>query len=508
MIEIQCTSCHTRYRIDERVLPGEAPTFKCSRCGHVFISEPGQIKSGAAPGPTPQTDADKAESSHGQPSEAQKQHPYIRPVATARPKPSPAREDFPASTDSPEPDQRASQNFEQDPEHPGQDPTGIRSARPEGLKRSSEWSEAHEESGSEPSEGPAPSDRDHETSQHQGDTHTSVPPWSQVEAPHRRNDSSEIGLDRSREDFAPRSDEQEHEPLPENLSFDFDDDDGPRIEPEDEPQEDSPESRWKVGDEAGADVEERHEAPAERRARRFAEGPDPSRVASIPPRPAADESALLSATRESVSSLIKVPMDDGAERLLDRSGYHSAGWFLGLFFLVAVLFAGATMAISGTPMSSARLLRDLPVIGSGLTAQPSLESKVTLDNVHAYYEHINGNRLALVIAGKATSRASAPLHLVQLDVRVMGAGDQPLVARSIYCGQTLSEKMISEMTPQELEFLQKLGPQKSFVLDPDHSAPFVTVFIDPPGNIKRFTVAVTKASAEKLETASNEKVFP
>ena len=40
MIEIQCTSCHTRYRIDERVLPDETPTFKCSRCGHVFNASP------------------------------------------------------------------------------------------------------------------------------------------------------------------------------------------------------------------------------------------------------------------------------------------------------------------------------------------------------------------------------------------------------------------------------------------------------------------------------------
>ncbi len=37
MIEIQCTSCHTRYRIDERVLPDDTPTFKCSRCGHVLM---------------------------------------------------------------------------------------------------------------------------------------------------------------------------------------------------------------------------------------------------------------------------------------------------------------------------------------------------------------------------------------------------------------------------------------------------------------------------------------
>ncbi|MGH8012499.1 MAG: zinc-ribbon domain-containing protein, partial [Candidatus Binataceae bacterium] len=40
MIEVQCSSCHTRYRIDEQVLPEGTPTFKCSRCGHVFSFEP------------------------------------------------------------------------------------------------------------------------------------------------------------------------------------------------------------------------------------------------------------------------------------------------------------------------------------------------------------------------------------------------------------------------------------------------------------------------------------
>jgi predicted Zn finger-like uncharacterized protein len=40
MVEVQCSSCHTRYRVDEQVLPEGTPTFKCSRCGHVFSMEP------------------------------------------------------------------------------------------------------------------------------------------------------------------------------------------------------------------------------------------------------------------------------------------------------------------------------------------------------------------------------------------------------------------------------------------------------------------------------------
>src|SRR5260370_31936752 len=51
MIEIQCTSCHTRYRIDERVLPDDTPTFKCSRCGHVFNADPIPAKQ-RTPAPT------------------------------------------------------------------------------------------------------------------------------------------------------------------------------------------------------------------------------------------------------------------------------------------------------------------------------------------------------------------------------------------------------------------------------------------------------------------------
>lgn len=46
MIEIRCTSCLTRYRIDESVVPAGRPTFKCSRCGHVFSIEPSNPRSG------------------------------------------------------------------------------------------------------------------------------------------------------------------------------------------------------------------------------------------------------------------------------------------------------------------------------------------------------------------------------------------------------------------------------------------------------------------------------
>src|ERR1700688_4009257 len=78
MIEIQCTSCHTRYRIDERVLPDDTPTFKCSRCGHVFNADPVPAKVRA---PAPQA-TEQATKDDSQP--AQTVRPQ-RPRASAAP---------------------------------------------------------------------------------------------------------------------------------------------------------------------------------------------------------------------------------------------------------------------------------------------------------------------------------------------------------------------------------------------------------------------------------------
>ncbi len=65
-IEVQCSSCHTRYRIDEQVLPEGTPTFKCSRCGHVFTIDPrgagrpANSAESAAPAPPATSAADSA----------------------------------------------------------------------------------------------------------------------------------------------------------------------------------------------------------------------------------------------------------------------------------------------------------------------------------------------------------------------------------------------------------------------------------------------------------------
>jgi hypothetical protein len=94
--------------------------------------------------------------------------------------------------------------------------------------------------------------------------------------------------------------------------------------------------------------------------------------------------------------------------------------------------------------------------------------------------------------------------MVRVEVRLLDSTAKEIVASEVYCGSTLSPRMIGEMTPHELEFLQKLDPQKSFVLESGHAAPFLMLFVDPPGNVSRFAVAISKAiPSATAATASN-----
>ncbi len=476
MIEIQCTSCHTRYRIDERVLPEETPTFKCSRCGHVFTADPSRFKSGTDPGgsdplarPEPPVKAAKAAPDAP---ESRKQYSPIRPLTALKPS-SPSSPAKPA----PHPAEQA-----------GQESQTVRPDRPlaagaeiSGTDLSGERSPLDSrEAGASPRD-PAPA---------------AAPSLSSVRRAPERADAAQREPASPDDRFEEPRFEDEEEARGENLSFDFNDDE-PEIEAGETSNEELKDDRWEVGaGEPAPDPEARFDEPVER-------------VPSSPaPRQREPVESGLPPRRRSAAASLQHPASDEVDRFLDRGRSHSAGFFVALFFLIAIGFAGASLVICGAPVASERMLRGLPVIGPSLETAPALESMVALDNVHAYYEQLKDGHRALVIVGRATNGATMPLHVVEIDVRVLDASSRALATRSVYCGQTLSEQMIAQMTPHELEFLQKLLPQKTFVLDPTDKAPFVSVFIDPPTDVSRFAVSVTKVIEASMRTASSQSAAP
>ena len=193
---------------------------------------------------------------------------------------------------------------------------------------------------------------------------------------------------------------------------------------------------------------------------------------------------------------------------IERAGLHSARSFIGLFFVVALMFVGLTLVIYGIPSASAELLRRVPVIGSEFVQPTPLENQVTVSDVQSTYQSVKGGHHALVLTGAVRNNSILPLHMIQIGVRLLDSSQREVASSAVFVGTTLSPRMIGEMTPHELEFLQKLDPQKTFVLEPAHAAPFLIVFIDPPRGVSHFAVAVSQAQPEVTAQTSQTSARP
>jgi predicted Zn finger-like uncharacterized protein len=400
MIEVQCTSCHTRYRIDEQVLPEGTPTFKCSRCGHVFAFDPREFKTPDQPPGTPPRTS-----------------PPEPPPPSAPPTPAAAAVSSPA----PPPE----------PERPGP---------PDALAAGA----------------PAPG-----------------PQVKSPEAPPSAHKSTEEFFNRTFRD------DPQDAPSGENLAFDFNDE--AHDTEQDAPQPDEPpryDDGWEVG--------EPDEEPAAPRAARPNTRSTPREIEMTRrrgrpgpiPDPAADEYI----------------MDDEAAPVYNRGVTRSSRFFLVLFLLVALGYGTLTLFIRSAPAAAADILSRLPLIGERFVLPITPARLVALRDVHTQYLRTRGGYNALVITGIAENVSESPLHAIQIAAALRDPAARSLGGQAVYCGNNLSLKTVSQMTPHEIEFFEKLDPPKTFRLDPAATSPFAIVFVNPPANVKQFDISVAKAT--------------
>lgn len=412
MIEVQCTSCHTRYRIDEQVLPEGTPTFKCSRCGHVFSVDPRRSEKSAQPQP------------------ASRPGPQRMPRMRAEPK-ARARAD-----------ESAVEKPVQVPPSPVDGVPDV-SAGQESTARAQ--TEQKPDAAAVPAEAPAP-----------------------------KGPSTEELLARVFEQGR-----KEAKPA-DNPGFEFKEEPGPR-------------------EEIAA------ETPAAAAQWETATGPD---FGPLPTAPEAERTAPA-AVRPSVEREQPVAITDPGEFMREEATApvynqavtHSARFFLLLFLIVGLGFGTMTLAIHNAAAGAADILSRFPMIGDRFTPATTPARLVALRDVHANYQRTRSGQIALVITGTAENVGLRPLHVVQITIGLRQRGGPGGSGKAVYCGNNLSSRMLSQMTPHEIEFFQKLDPPKSFSLVPSASCPFVIVFIDPPAALNGFDISVTRAIAAAGETA-------
>jgi predicted Zn finger-like uncharacterized protein len=431
MIEIQCTSCHTRYRIDERVLPDETPTFKCSRCGHVFTAEPVRTR------PRKPASANPDESPTEEPP-ARKRFVFDDVADKAQ--------RAQAQQPKAEPPEEPALKFEEPPPPPEKK---IEEILPE-------------------AESPI------------------IFADTREPAPEPKRPSTDEIFNKS---FA----EQPRPDTGENLKFDFADE-RHQVEDEDTHEIPQPEEdRWQVGDapeieptslrarpgldiESDADRDERKPAPAQSR-------PAPPQKFYQP--------LDTTSTREAAAPRPYIP--DDVAFIEDTSPVRSSSWFLGMFFLVAVAFFALSMLINGAPGASINAISRIPGIGSRFAPPATPATTVKLGDVRSEYRTLKGGKSALVVTGNAENISAETLHAIGIEVLLLNKSQRAVARAQTYCGNTLAAGMFDEMTPRELEFSLGLTPPKNFTLDPSQATPFMLVFVDPPPQADSLRIAVTQA---------------
>jgi hypothetical protein len=161
-----------------------------------------------------------------------------------------------------------------------------------------------------------------------------------------------------------------------------------------------------------------------------------------------------------------------------------------------------TLVIHNAPAAAEVVLAHLPFVGSDFTMPITPARLVALRDLKAAYERSKDGHVALVISGTATNLGAAPLRVVQLTAALRSSQHLALASRAVYCGNNVSTSMVTQMTPHEIEFFQKLQPLATFTLESSASCPFVAVFIDPPEGIAAYDVSVSQAVPAPAETAT------
>jgi predicted Zn finger-like uncharacterized protein len=464
-IEVQCTSCHTRYRIDEQVLPEGTPTFKCSRCGHVFTFEPRGAKRlevnaevPKTPEHTPPPESFEAELRSSRPGAVKRFsadtgaeiEPAAAELAIKRPEP----------PHSQQPIRTAVPRAATPPPQPSVTPRAARAVPP-----------------TPPPLAAAPKAPIRPAAQSAQARNADDNPLSRpFDRPSRAGDDDLDAGENLAFDFQHEGDEAE--------AFEHD---GHTDAHEDLGAESS---GWEVGD-PDAVPEPTYVPPRRSRTQHRAARPAAPRFAANGPRAGKSRKDQDAEFDEDYPEAFA---DEENAPVYNRRVTRSARFLLGLFALLVLGYGLMTLFIRSSPAAAADLLSHLPVVGERFELPVTPARMVALRDIHSGYIHTRDGHTALLITGSAENVGGNPLHTIQIAVNLRDPGRNGVASSAVYCGgDSLSPSMVAKMTPHELEFFQKLTPPKSFVVEPSSASPFVIVFIDPPKSVSAFDLSIARA---------------
>ena len=135
------------------------------------------------------------------------------------------------------------------------------------------------------------------------------------------------------------------------------------------------------------------------------------------------------------------------------------------------------------PGQTQQLLRQLPVIGSLLVAEPFSARHIRLDKLRGGFWLSKDNRRVFAVVGTALNTANVSARRVRIEGTLYNGVGEQLERQRVFCGSEARAELLESLTVRDMNTLQKFVPPQDFHIPAGRTVQCLLVFTRPPGSV-------------------------
>ena len=135
------------------------------------------------------------------------------------------------------------------------------------------------------------------------------------------------------------------------------------------------------------------------------------------------------------------------------------------------------------PGQTRQLLRQLPVVGSLLAAEPFSARHIRLNKLSGGFWLSKDNRRVFAVAGTALNTARVSARRVRIEGTLYNGVGEQLGQQRVFCGSEARAELLESLTVRDIATLQKFVPPQDFHIPAGRTVACLLVFTKPPGSV-------------------------
>jgi predicted Zn finger-like uncharacterized protein len=199
------------------------------------------------------------------------------------------------------------------------------------------------------------------------------------------------------------------------------------------------------------------------------------------------EDALEEAEDEDVDIVAAAGDEDGGS--VATTQLKSVFVFLAL---VVTGYALLAWTLRTNPSWTASMARSIPIVGNEVAAA-QLRKSVVLEGLRGRYERTKEGKLVFVVTGRAVNQADESLANLRIQLALLDEHDQRLEQQTTICGNPVRVELIRELSIDQVAILKGIKPLEDIELQPGESCPLVSIFLNVPPGVGKFSAEVISA---------------